>query len=202
MVQPQFNFGLQAALNAANFSAHESLLTSQIKYLNEHIFPDVDLGFSGLGITPTVNAELRSSMLGAVQISPLVQFARINSAVAQYGVSDSIVEQVFARMLSGVKSGELDIDEREYDYSNVAPEIEDAIDTFARSDEVGEGTVEEKRKAARLAVTWTLSSLLFVLYIVFPELKNALETARASKDHAEGIWQFLAKRFDDEGAAE
>lgn len=202
MVQPWFNSNIQKAFEAANFSVHESVLTSQLKALNRQIFPKADLGYARLGISPAVSAELRSGLFGANYVSPLAQFTKMNSVVARYGVSESITEQVFSRMLAGVKSGELDIDENDFDFSEVAPDIEDAIDSIALADESGDATVEEKRKAARLAVTWTLSSLLFVLYIVFPELKNALETAKTSKEHAENIWEFLAKRSDDGDAAE
>lgn len=202
MVQPKFNPAIQQILNVASFLPRESALETQLKALNQTIFPDLKINYARFGISPALHAQLQSKLVAASYVPSLSHIAKINSAVARYGVSDSITEQMFAHMLAGVRSGELDIDEEEFDYSEVAPEIEDAIETVAESDDAGEGTVEEKRKAARLAVTVTLTPLLFVLYIVFPELKNIVETAKTSKDHADSIWEFLAKRFDDDDAAE
>lgn len=200
MVQPKFNPAIQQILDVASFLPRESALETHLKALNQKIFPDIKFNYARFGISPALHAQLQAKFAAASYIPSFSHIAKINSAVARYGVSDSITDQMFARMLAGVRAGELDIDEEEFDYSEVAPEIEEAIETVAESDDAGDGTVEEKRKAARLAVTVTLRSLLFVLYIVFPELKNIVETARTSKDHAESIWSFLAERFDGDAA--
>ncbi|MGC3022790.1 hypothetical protein [Brevibacterium sp. FAM 24630] len=187
MVQPKFNPAIQQILNVASFLPRESTLETQLKTLNQALSPDLKINYARFGISPALHAQLQSKLVASTYIPSFTHIAKINSAVARYGVSDSITEQMFAHVLAGVRSGELDIDENEFDYSEVAPEIEDAIETVAESDDAGEGTVEQKRKAARLAVTFTLQWLLCALYIAIPELKNIVETARTSKDHAESI---------------
>lgn len=202
MTKPWFNPEIQRAIRLASTPENKTVLTSQIEALSKSLFPKYGMKFAQLGITPVVNSELNSKIRAAAYIPPMTGLAKMSSAIAIYGASEKFSTLAYARALAGVQSGDLDIDEEEFDYSDVAPEIESAIASISDDDSATTGTLEERRKAARIAVTWTLTSILFALYIVFPELKNAVETAKYSKGQADGLWQFLASRLDKEANSE
>ena len=123
------------------------------------------------------------------------QFPRMNSALAAYGAAPTFSSDVYQQILGRVRAGEIDVDESRLDYSEVAPEIEEAISTIA-SDGGGENeTTPEERKAARLYVTWTLALIWGALITFVPFLGKYIDNVKASRPGANALYDWVEGKF-------